>query len=106
MSDQPNSRLPIEQNRQLFQELVQKALDYAKSIGASDAAAELSESQGPWVAVRNHDIETVEQARDWSLDVTVFAGNHRGSASTSDFSDEALKATVDAAWHLARYTAA
>ncbi|HLU19589.1 MAG TPA: metalloprotease PmbA [Pusillimonas sp.] len=106
MSDQPNSRLPIEQNRQLFQELVQKALDYAKSIGASDAAAELSESQGLSVAVRNHDIETVEQTRDRSLDVTVFAGNQRGSASTSDFSDEALKETVDAAWHIARYTAA
>ena len=90
MSDQPNSRLPIEQNRQLFQELVQKALDYAKSIGASDAAAELSESQGLSVAVRNHDIETVEQTRDRSLDVTVFAGNQRGSASTSDFSDEAM----------------
>src|SRR5690606_6565825 len=106
MSDQPNSRLPIEQNRQLFQELVQKALDYAKSIGASDAAAELSESQGLSVPVRNHDIEPVEQTRDRSLDVTVFAGNQRGSASTSDFSDEALKETVDAAWHIARYTAA
>jgi len=106
MSDQPNSRLPIEQNRQRFQELVQKALDYARSLGASDAAAELSESQGLSVAVRNHDIETVEQTRDRSLDVTVFAGNQRGSASTSDFSDEALKETVDAAWHIARYTAA
>jgi len=37
--------------------------------------------------------------------VTVFAGSRRGSASTSDFSAEALRKTVDAAWHIARHTA-
>lgn len=106
MSEQPTLHLPIEQNQQVFRELVKKALDYAKSLGASDAAAELSESRGLSVSVRNQDIETVEQTRDRSLDVTVFAGNQRGSASTSDFSDKALRETVDAAWHIARYTAA
>lgn len=106
MSEQPNPHLPIEQNQQVFRELVQKALDHAKSLGASDAAAELSESQGLSVSVRNNDIETVEQTRDRSLDVTVFSGNQRGSASTSDFSDQALRETVEAAWHIARYTAA
>ncbi len=30
----------------------------------------------------------------------------RGSASTSDFCDEALRQTVEAAWHIARHTAA
>jgi PmbA protein len=37
--------------------------------------------------------------------VTVFAGQRRGSASTSDFSTKALRETVEAAWHIARYTA-
>ena len=106
MSDQPSSHLPIETNQQVFRELVQKALGYAKGLGASDAVAELSESRGLSVSVRNQDIETVEQTRDRSLDVTVFAGQQRGSASTSDFSDQALRETVDAAWHIARYTAA
>src|SRR5690606_5995137 len=106
MSDQPSIHLPIEQNQQLFRELVQKTLDYAKSLGATDAAAEMSESRGLSVSVRNQDIETVEQTRDRSLDVTVFSGQQRGSASTSDFSDKALRETVDAAWHIARYTAA
>src|SRR5690606_19824541 len=50
-------------------------------------------------------VETVEQTRDRSLDLTVFAGNRRGSASTSDFSVRALRETVEAAWHIARYTA-
>src|SRR5690606_17003988 len=106
MSDQPSSHLPIEHNQQVFRELVQKALGYAKSLGASDAAAELSESRGLSVSVRNQAIETVEQTRDRSLHVTVFAGQQRGSASTCDVSDQALRETVDAAWHIARYTAA
>ncbi|MDS1140382.1 metalloprotease PmbA [Pusillimonas sp. SM2304] len=106
MSDHPTSFLPISENQARFRELVGDALAHAKSLGASDAAAEVSESRGLSVSVRNQDIETVEQTRDRSLDVTVFAGQRRGSASTSDFSPEALRETVEAAWHIARYTAA
>ena len=106
MSEHSTSHLPIIENQARFRELVQDALSYAKSVGASDAAAEVSESCGLSVSVRNKDIETVEQTRDRSLDVTVFAGQRRGSASTSDFSPQALRETVDAAWHIARYTAA
>jgi PmbA protein len=39
------------------------------------------------------------------MDITVFAGQRRGSASTSDFSPAAMRQTVEAAWHIARYTA-
>ena len=105
MSDLPASFLPIAENQARFRELVSDALSHAKTLGASDAAAEVSESRGLSVSVRNSDIETVEQTRDRSLDVTVFAGQRRGSASTSDFSPEALRVTVEAAWHIARYTA-
>ncbi|HEY9279523.1 MAG TPA: metallopeptidase TldD-related protein, partial [Eoetvoesiella sp.] len=106
MSEHSTSHLSIIENQARFRQLVHDALQYAKSIGASDAAAEVSESCGLSVSVRNKDIETVEQTRDRSLDVTVFAGHRRGSASTSDFSTQALRETVDAAWHIARYTAA
>lgn len=105
MSDQPNSHLPISENQTRFRELVNDALTHAKSLGASDAAAEVSESRGLSVSVRCKKIETVEQTRDRSLDITVFAGQRRGSASTSDFSAQALRETVEAAWHIARYTA-
>lgn len=97
--------LPIQANQARFRELVQQALDHARALGASDAAAEVSESQGLAVTVRKKDVETVEQTRDRSLDVTVYAGQRRGSASTSDFSEAALRETVEAAWHIARYTA-
>jgi len=99
------SFLPVAQNRPIFEDLVTQALKHAQSLGASDAAAEVSEGQGLAISVRKGHVETVEQTRDRSLDVTVFAGQRRGSASTSDFSTKALRETVEAAWHIARYTA-
>jgi PmbA protein len=105
MSEQPIPSLPIAENQARFRELVLSALNHATTLGATDAAAEVSESRGLSVSVRNRDIETVEQTRDRSLDITVFSGQRRGSASTSDFSEKALRETVEAAWHIARYTA-
>ena len=102
----PSSSLPLAANHARFSELVEQTLAYARQIGASDAAAEVSESLGLSVSVRKNDIETVEQTRDRSLDLTVYAGQSRGSASTSDFSEAALRQTVEAAWHIARHTAA
>jgi PmbA protein len=99
------SFLPVAENRPIFEDLVTQALKHAQSLGASDAAAEISEGRGLAVSVRKGKVETVEQTRDRSLDVTVFAGQRRGSASTSDFSTKALRETVEAAWHIARYTA-
>ena len=99
------SSLPIAENRPIFEDLVTQALSHAKSLGASDAASEASEAQGLAVSVRKGQVETVEQTRDRSLSITVFAGQRRGSASTSDFSVAAIKQTVEAAWHIARYTA-
>jgi PmbA protein len=99
------SFLPVAENRPIFEDLVTQALKHAKSLGASDAAAEVSEAQGLAVSVRKGQVETVEQTRDRSMDITVFAGQRRGSASTSDFSAAAMRQTVEAAWHIARYTA-
>lgn len=88
-----------------FDLIVQKALDKAKNLGASDAAASVSESSGLVVGVRQGQVETIERTRDRSLGVTVYRGKARGSASTSDLSPEALAETVEAAWNIARYTA-
>jgi len=98
-------RLPIAQNQSIFRELAHDVLRHARQLGASDAVVDVSEGLGLSVAVRKQGIETVEQTRGRSLDVTVFAGQRRGSASTSDFSPKAWRDTVQAAWHIARYTA-
>ena len=57
------------------------------------------------VAVRKGKIETIEQNKDKGMGVTVYIGQKRGNASTSDFSAAALRATVDAAYNIARFTA-
>lgn len=97
--------LPIARNQPIFQDLVSQALAHARSLGASDAVAEIAESAGRSVTVRNQSLDTVEQHSDRGLSITVFDGQRRGSASTSDFSAQALRETVEAAWHIARHTA-
>ncbi len=81
-------------------------LRYARNKGATDAAVEISESVGLSVGVRRSKIETIEQNKDKGIGVTVFIGQQRGNASTSDFSAAALEATVEAAYNIARFTAA
>jgi PmbA protein len=92
-------------SREQFQQWVEDALGFAKSIGASDAAVEVSEGVGLSVSVRKGEIENVERNRDKSLGVTVYVGQRRGNASTSDFSRAALEQTVHAAHDIARFTA-
>jgi PmbA protein len=83
----------------------QDVLAYAREKGASDAAVEISEGSGLSVSVRRGQIETIEQNKDKGLGVTVYIGQKRGNASTSDFSPESLRATVEAAYNIARFTA-
>ena len=90
---------------QQLQELVSFLLSEAKALGATDAAAELSEGNGLSVSVRRGEIETIEQNLDKQAGVTVFIGQRRGNAGTSDFSKESLKASVKAAFHIAQHTA-
>ncbi|GAP34755.1 metalloprotease PmbA [Piscinibacter sakaiensis] len=88
-----------------FRELVEDALALARRLGASDAGAEVSEGVGLSVSVRLGELENVERNRDKSLGVSLYLGQRRGNASTSDFSPAALEQTVRAAYDIARYTA-
>jgi PmbA protein len=91
--------------REAFQQIVDDALDFARSLGASDASVEVSEGVGLSVSVRKGEVENVERNRDKSLGVTVYIAQRRGNASTSDFSRAALEQTVRAAHDIARFTA-
>jgi PmbA protein len=91
--------------RETFQQLVEDALKRAKSLGASDAGVEVSEGAGLSVSVRKGEVENVERNRDKSMGITVYLGQRRGNASTSDFSPAALTQTVQAAYDIARFTA-
>ncbi len=92
-------------SRAFFEELVDTALSTARKLGATNAGAEASEGCGLSVSVRKGELETVERNRDKSLGVTVYIGQRRGNASTSDFSKAAIEQTVKAAYDIARFTA-
>ena len=91
--------------RDQFQQLVEDTLRIARGVGASDAGVEVSEGVGLSVSVRKGALENVERNRDKSIGVTVYLGQRRGNASTSDFSRAALEQTVRAAYDIARFTA-
>ncbi len=88
-----------------FEELVDTALRHARTVGATDAAAEASEACGLSVSVRKGELENVERNRDKSLSISVYVGRRRGNANTSDFSTAAIQQTVQAAYDIARFTA-
>lgn len=85
--------------------IAQDMLDYAKKRGASAASVEVSEGFGQSVTVRQGEVETIEYNRDKGLGITAYIGQKHGNASTSDFSSQAVRDTVDAALSIARYTA-
>ncbi len=80
-------------------------LEYAKLRGASACDTDVSEGFGQSVTVRKGEVETIEYNRDKGIGVTIYLGQRRGYASSSDFSRDALRATVDAALSIARFTA-
>ncbi|MDR3482595.1 MAG: metalloprotease PmbA [Burkholderiaceae bacterium] len=96
-------------SQEQLQQLAQDVLRFAQEKGASNAAVEISEGSGLSVGVRKGKIETIEQNKDKGIGVTVYLGEERhvrrGNASTSDFSEQSLRATVDAAYNIARFTA-
>jgi len=91
--------------REQFQQMVEDTLAMARRLGASDAGVEVSEGVGLSVSVRLGELENVERNRDKSLGVSVYLGQRRGNASTSDFSPAAIERTVQAAYDIARFTA-
>jgi PmbA protein len=88
-----------------FQQIVDDVLAMAQALGTSDAGVEVSEGAGLSVSVRKGEVENVERNRDKSVGVSVYLGQRRGNASTSDFSRTALEQTVRAAYDIARFTA-
>ena len=92
-----------------LKQIATDVLRFARDKGASDAVVEISEGGGLSVSVRKGQVETIEQNKDKGIGVTVYLGEgraiRRGNASTSDFSTQSLKDTVEAAYNIARFTA-
>ena len=84
--------------------LVEMTLDEARRCGATAAEAAVSVGSGFSVNVRLGEVDTLEHQRDRSLAVGVYFGQRQGTASSADFSAESVKATVEAACTIAKYT--
>jgi PmbA protein len=88
-----------------LRQLARDVLDYAGRRGTGSAETEVSEGVGQTVTVRRGEVETIEYNRDKGIGVTVYIGKQRGHASTTDFSPQSVRDTVDAALSIARFTA-
>jgi PmbA protein len=109
MTTDVESRAAADQNffqdQASLRQITSDVLKHARELGASACECEVSEGYGQTVTVRRGEVETIEYNRDKSIGVSVYLGQCRGHASTSDFSPPAIRATVAAALSIARFTA-
>jgi PmbA protein len=96
---------PVRLAQEDLESIIERALDEARARGASQAEAAVSQDTGLSVGVRLGEVETLEHQRDRSMGITVYFGQRKGSASTADFSPDAVRATVAKACSIARFTA-
>lgn len=93
-------------NNEALEQAAEIALQQAKSQGATAAEVGVSHSKGLSVSVRQGDVETLEYNNDTGLGITVYFGQSKASASTSDLRPEAIADAVKAASGIAKHTQA
>ncbi len=99
------TKMPARLMQTDLEAIIARALDESRVRGATQAEAAVSQDTGLSVGVRLGEVETLEQQRDRSMGITVYFGQRKGSASTADFSLQAVSATVAKACSIARFTA-
>ncbi|MBA6223667.1 metalloprotease PmbA [Colwellia sp. MB02u-18] len=100
MSDSDSIQMQIEH----VKKRVNDAMTMAKSLGADGAEVAMSRQQGLSVSTRLGEVENVEFTSDGGLGITVYKDGRKGSASTADLSEKALKQAIEAAVNIAKYT--
>ncbi len=95
----------LQQDNDTCRDLVAHIIDKAKQCGASAAEVGVNINKGLSVNVREGEVETLEHHNDRGLGVTVYFGQRKGSASTSDLNMNAVDGALQAACDIARFTA-
>lgn len=85
--------------------LMNDVLELAKKEGATDAMVAVNNDRGFSVDVRMGAVETVAFSEDKGVGLTVYIGQRKGGASSTDISPEALRTMVKAACDIARVSA-
>lgn len=86
--------------------IAEDVLARCRKAGASQAEVGVNADRGINVNVRLGEVETLEHTRDRGVAVTVWFGQHKGSANTADLAPASIGATVEQACAIARYTEA
>ena len=89
-------------NGKKLEGILTQTLELAEQAGASSAEISIGSGMGFSVIARLGVVETVEHQNDKGLNVTVYVNTKKGSASTTDFGDQAIRNTVMAAYTIAR----
>lgn len=87
-----------------LQSIANDILKEAKKRGADEAEVGIASNKGFTVSAREGDVETIEYQQDKSISVAVYFGKRSGTASLSDIRPDAIKAAVEAACHIAKFT--
>ena len=85
--------------------LMNDVLELAKKEGATDATVVVNNDRGFSVDVRMGEVETVAFSEDKGVGLTVYIGQRKGGASSTDTSPAALESLVKAACDIARVSA-
>ena len=93
----------LKSQEQTLRDAVSFAIETAQKAGAT-AEVGVTKVSGLSVSTRLQVIENVEFTNDGALGISVYLGQQKGNASTSDLSEEAIKNTVEAALAIAKYT--
>lgn len=93
----------IEQQQTALKDVVAYALSLAEKAGAR-AEVGMTKVSGLSVSTRLGEIENLEFNNDGAMGISVYIGNKKGNASTSDLSEQAIKRTVESALSIAKYT--
>jgi PmbA protein len=94
---------PIDSS-EFWHQLVPSLIEKAKKKGATQSEVTTHSGSGFTLNVRQGEVDTVEYSRDRGVSITVYFGQRRGSATTSDVTPEALDKTIEAACHIAGAT--
>ncbi|AXP38577.1 metalloprotease PmbA [Haemophilus influenzae] len=103
MKTAENSTALLKAQEQELRQAVSFAVELATKAGVSAEVA-VTKVSGLSVSARLQEIENVEFTNDGTLGISVYMGQQKGNASTSDLSESAIKNAVEAALAIAKYT--
>lgn len=98
-----NQTALLKAQEQELRQAVSFAVALATKAGASAEVA-VTKVSGLSVSTRLQEIENVEFTNDGALGISVYMGQQKGNASTSDLSEGAIRNAVEAALAIAKYT--